>query len=450
MKKLLLFLVLIFSLGACTNEDYLDLQDYTVNVVKAPNMIAYSGNHYWSNLGTRSFTETSNWSSKESHEWGGYKDNAPAQVQNDEWEYVKEYLVNHPDEGYTTCDLTDYFIQWVGKSYASYTTQDNHGASHVVTGSNQMDYVVIDGVHLNDYNGGYGPITLCQNWPLIDPWYHDSYGNNEQHNLYRFYYIEYNGVTNLYLCFDYATKKDSGELIKGDGIFNDWVLKITPANGSPVVEPSDEGQGEPNDDPVIKNEAENEVEVNLHGIDKNNEYLESHLSIHVRAATDVEIFIPVPAQYYCEADDLAIVQKHEPNHMIHGGPYKVEYTLQDKEDGPFTVILNVDFVEEGIRVWTEGINQDVIDFCYKHYKDGITFEIWNYFNDTLDLQELQGYLNQSTIRFLDACPDAYINAFVDDNDCTVTIVNEQENSYNEPVEGSHLNGSNKNKIYKKK
>ena len=194
----------------------------------------------------------------------------------------------------------------------------------------------------------------------------------------------------------------------------------------------------------------NEVEVNLNGTDKGDN-LESHLSIHVRAATDVEIFIPIPKQYYCEADDMEIVMKHEANHMVHGGPYELVYQLKDS-DPTLTVKLTIAYEDDGIRITTDGITQEVIDWCAeKCHGDGITFEIWNYFDpEVIDFDQLKVYLNQATIKFLDKEPDSYINAFADEEDCTVSIVDEQANDYDGPEIGGHLNGSDLNEIYSKK
>ena len=209
--------------------------------------------------------------------------------------------------------------------------------------------------------------------------------------------------------------------------------------------------------PVIREE----VEINLSLDEKEDDNVRSsHLSIHVRTATDVEVFIPVPAQYYCEADDMAIVMQHELNHMAHGGPTEFTWTLKDSD---LQVSLFVQYEEGGIRIWTDGITQEVIDWCYEKCQDGITFEVWNYFNDEeghplLSNEELRGYLDQATVTFLDKVPDYYINAFADPNgkysdenpdgdDFHVTPVNPQD--FDAPYEGSHYNNSEVNDIYKK-
>lgn len=448
MKKFLGLLALfILALSSCTNE----LPEWkepaptdTIPITRTPDFLAYSGENILG-VSTRS-SENQHLSSKERHEWpANYAANAPELVTEDEWNYVKQYLVEHPNEGGLVCDLTDYFIQLAGKSEAVYTTTDRNNASHSIVGSNQMDYIEIDGVHLNDYNGSAGPLTLCQDWPLIDPTYKDSYGTGDvvRHNMYRFYYIEYNGKVGLYLCFDYTTSKDSGEYVPGDGIFNDWVLKISPADGSEVKEPGNEDKDEPTL-PKEEQEGFDEVEINLSA----DSDLIAHLSIHVRAVTDVDVFIPIPAEYYCEVDDMAIVQKHYDELMIHGGPESVEYNINGT-----VVTMNVEFKEDGIRVWTEGIDENVIDYCYNTYGDGITFEVWNYLNGTLDRSGLLNLLNQSTVTFTDP-PSKYVNAFNKTSegdkfewDATVSPV---QSGYNPPEQGLHYNGSPYNQIYTRK
>lgn len=206
-----------------------------------------------------------------------------------------------------------------------------------------------------------------------------------------------------------------------------------------------------------------EVEVNL-ALDRKEDgnVRSSHLSIHVRKATDVEIFIPVPRQYYCEADDMAIVMQHEPNHMGHGGPVEFTWTLKDSD---LSVSLYVAYEDDGIRIWTDGITQEVIDWCYEKCDDGITFEVWNYFNDPdgnplLSYEELRSYLDQASITFLDEVPDYYINAFADPNGKYDAEANPEGddfhvrptngNNFDTPYEGTHFNNSDRNDIYKKR
>lgn len=330
---------------------------------------------------------------------------------------------------------------------------------------------------------------------------------NCHENLHWYEYIVVKVEGSYYICFDfgcgYPENDKDGHAGKGaehnDWDYNDWILKITPAGNQPNVWTGDEedddsdtcdkcghpehnencpecgedeGCNKSEDTPIpsvpIAPQFQNEVEVNLHGVEKNGDYLESHLSIHVRYATDVEIFIPVPAMYYCDADDMAIVNKHEENLMVHGGPTKLEYNINEN-----LVTLNINFQDDGIKIWTDGINEAVIKYCRETYGDGITFEIWNYFNIpdkekgkvNISLDELQDYLNQATIEFLDDIPEYYVNAFYysyDDegergteensNDCTVSVVDSQKGQFTDATDefdGKWWNGSPYNEIYKR-
>ena len=222
-----------------------------------------------------------------------------------------------------------------------------------------------------------------------------------------------------------------------------------------------------------------EVEVNLTIEDKENtDQVQSHLSIHVRAATDVDIFIPCPLEYICPADDMAIVQQHLEERMQHGGQQisGIEGMTEGMVShmyykiGNFYIDFYVEFVkagypsydgtvyeEDGIHVWTSEIQAELIDYLERNYGDGITFELWNYFNDDVTFDMLKPYFDRATIKFLDKEPDAYINAYNDtetgemyDRDCHVGIDDSQKNDYNESYKGNHYNGSPYNDIYTNK
>lgn len=361
--------------------------------------------------------------------------------------------------------------------------------------------------------------------------FHETWGTAHDYNNYII--VEYKGY--YYVGFDYeAHKYDQDTHNHGEGMdierdwnFTDWIVRITPAyhkgetpaenpggilqddktplpdeedNCDECGHPSHDGEicddcvaegrhdtdcttgnnGQPGN-PDEENPGENnpgndnpgddvqkgidEVEINLALDKKNDDLLESHLSMHVRSATDVEVFIPVPAQYYCDADDMMIVLEHAEN-FVHGGPYVTEYNINGN-----IVTLNVAFEEDGIRIWTDGINQDVIDYCRETYNDGITFEVWNYFNDpekvaeltggAISMEDLKYLLNKATVRFLDKTPGEYINSFgtdngkyeensnKDGNDFHVTPEAQMDEFYG-PKDGPHYNGSDNNEIYTNK
>lgn len=246
-------------------------------------------------------------------------------------------------------------------------------------------------------------------------------------------------------------------------------------------ETGDTGDGKEED---IKYPTTSEVEVNLSINDTHYDVEDfvSKLSIHVRYANDVRINIPIPAQYYLDVDDLYILNKHEDGLGVYGTEHNAEYDIAG-----FKVTLNVSYSEDGITVTTNGINQNVFDYCVENFRDGLNFEIYNYFvgrvqnadgdwvSSDLSVADLQEYLNKSTIEFIDnsgntlngtECPDYYINAFGNrgeyngneepengydptvSEDCKVTIDSAQANDYGNGVTGGHLNNSEDNVIYK--
>lgn len=459
-----------------------------VQLVRTPDVVAYSGEQVWgSTFGTRTVNlpmmymtrsnsqpdvvikvqdnqQKGEWMLQQDY-WKGYYesfDNAPKtsdrgeSVSTSEYNEVMSYLLAHPNEGYDEVDLSTYFLQNVGSAGHQYTTTpDQNGVTH--TTGMQMDYFNINGWHVNDYNAQGGPRIYVENWSLENCSYHDSFGNNT-FNYYKFYYIPLSdGTVGLYLCFDYATISQQGN-VEPDGTYDDWVIKIIPANGT-VTPPVETPEQPENPDVVIPEKTPEHVEVNL-AVEDHNDWLSTHLSIHVRANTNVEIFIPIDSKYICEPDDLAIVNKHLDNEMLHGGPTSIEYNV-----GGHIVTLNVErhfgenYDTQGLRIWTEGITQEVIDYCQETYGDGITFEIWNYFNTELfDRDSLRDYLktNNSTIKFLNNCPDLYVNAFFNgyenqfDYDCPVIIEDSQSDGYHDYKDGWWYNGSETNHLYEKK
>lgn len=256
-----------------------------------------------------------------------------------------------------------------------------------------------------------------------------------------------------------------------------------------VEDPEDDSTDTPSDDPLVDvtYPTTSEVEVNLsindvHGSDI--EDFVSKLSIHVRYPHDVKITIPIPAQYYLDVDDLYILNKHEDGLFEYGSEHKATYNLGNK-----VVNLSVKYDSNGITVTTQGIDQEVFDYCVENFHDGLNFEVYNYFVGRVEVEEgvweasdltvdqLKEYLEDSTIKFIDAdgyelsqedCPDYFINAFGDrgsdngvydpdsgysatvEDDCLVTISSNpnQRSYYGDAYKGSHLNTTEENLIYK--
>lgn len=446
-----------FTLASCSNDDETSPSinnQFTFTPAKTPDFRAYSGDAIILSAGTRADVQV-NVNYFKIQDFGGGKsqwmkdnysvlydsfDNAPTKTDRDEqvsqaeYNFVINYIKNHPDEGGKICNLTTYFIQNVGSSYDTYKGDFMNGSdihhSQYITGGNQMDYLEINSTHINDYNAHWGPRALVVSVPLVNPRYHDSWGTQEQtkEDAYKFYYIEYEGKTNCYLCFDYRVKKyDNGQLdFKGDGVYNDWVIKIVPADGSPIVDPTKDST--PDVDPasnptpgVTAGNGEIEVNLSVNAEKDVDDYIATKLSIHVRDTSDIEVFIPVPAEYYCAADDMDIVLSHRLEVEQHGPSAEtMTYNINGQK-----VTLKVSFELTGIRVVSEGINAEVLRCLRQTFKDGITFEVWNYYKQNTTRTALKTLLDQSTIKFTNN-PDKYINAFAKLNDsknewdCVVT------------------------------
>lgn len=478
MKKILFLLMMTLGLISCVSEETEPV--VMMELVKAPKMIAYSGETILGGT-TR----------------GSYMN---ANMYNQDWDCVEnvnlteeelEELMELLSKGVETVNTVilpfeNYWVQQVWKGTDEYTAVDKEGkkTSTKEAGSNKMEHLKAMGnsgyEHINNFNFGNNTnkpgqcgcgiahvgTTLMTGMPTEGFGATEQFGFDETWGTNPKFYnnyliVQYKGE--WYVGFDYEAhapeRNNPGEAKEfvRDWNFTDWIVKITPAyhlgqtppktdNGGEEEKEQEEeeelcescgglkhdGACETVEETNPEHEHKNEVEVNLHGSES-----ESHLSIHVRHATDVEVFIPVPKEYYCDADDMAILNKHEGDLIVHGGPESVSYNINGHE-----VTLNIAFEDGGIRIWTEGINEEVIQYCQETYGDGITFEVWNYYNE---MDGLLDYLNRATVRFLDSLPDVYINAFVGENDCNVY----PDGEFEEPYTDEHLNGSDQNKIYQK-
>lgn len=522
--------LMLSGLAACSSEEPALNGANGDFILKAPKVIAYSGSQILGNGGVFSRTANVN-----GNQW--YQDwDCPANVTEEEIQKVLEAVKNPIYEQNTIkIDWENYWVQQVYKGVASYT--DGAGNTGIV-GSDKMNHLLaynenasmdfwdsdlgdwgqqtqIHYEHINNFNNGNNQTVYTEdgNSPVnpgaqyfgttlmtgmdsenVDAQHQFGYHNSvDSKNHFEYIIIEIDG--NYYVCFDFYATHPKGQDanknmdVERDWIFNDWIVKISPAyhvGETPDPTPGEDPDPTPGVDPdpetpetPVEVKHDNEVEINLHGVEKgedplNPEYYESHLSIHVRHATDVEVFIPIPANLYCPEDDMYIFETHLNGNGAYGGSqteYTVTYPVAE-----YTVTLTVKLEEEGIRVTTDGINQDVIDYLFEKNGDGITFEVWNYFGDSgidqygvehnhgaIDIETLINHLNKSTVKFLDSEPDYYINAFhyeydgegnkgegINPHDCKVKIDDDQIDDYQEPYEAWHLNNAPYNQIYDRK
>ena len=117
---------------------------------------------------------------------------------------------------------------------------------------------------------------------------------------------------------------------------------------------------------------------------------------------------------------MDIVLSHQQGIEMHSPlPDRIEYEINGH-----IVVATVSYEATGIRIKTEGVVPEVLKFLRKNYADGLTIQIWNYYNEyavALGRNGLKEMLDKSTISFTHQ-PDRYVNAIVEGNplDCVVT------------------------------
>lgn len=213
-----------------------------------------------------------------------------------------------------------------------------------------------------------------------------------------------------YLCIEDWTDYDYQDVVF---MFNMEVKTSKGDDTKPAVipdpepEPTPQPQPTPEDptDPAVKAIGAS-IEANLAINDPKEigDWVESHLSIHVRDTSDVTVFLPVPAQYYCPEDDMMIVLKHDTLYT-----YNEETETTSMDINGNRVTLTVTYGEKGITIQTSGINADVLKYLRKEYEDGLTFEIRNYYNSSVKRDALKAMLDQATITFTNPTK-TYVNA----------------------------------------
>lgn len=322
--------------------------------------------------------------------------------------YVFEYIRTHPNEGFNVFDEENYYIQFVGCADNTYYTTNKDGNKVAVNNKGHMSEIKLSfngdkGLcHQLDYNSTSGSRALLTNSKITNAGYKDTNVGIDKPGDYCFYKIALeNGSVGYYLCFDYSTKKENeGINIPTDGVFNDYVIKIIPCHDE-EVEPS-----------ILRGE----VEVNLSVKDNEKEDLSYKLSVHVRDTTDFEVYIPLPIEYVCKVDDFYIVEQHKDEKYT----YNELATSVERVINNEIVIFYITHEQNGIKVWSNGINANVLKYLRNTYGDGITFELTSYTNGKINFDDLFYLLNKTEIK---CSTDNFINPKPNENlDCIVSKV----------------------------
>ena len=508
------------SLASCTSDEPAQRIDSTQSglLVKAPKIRAWSGEEVFGNTkGTRAADIES-----------------PADITPLEIEAAKAYFNSkdnwYPGEGEDVeiSDLSawkNYYVQYVvegneiPKEVAQFVGTNREEVTEIAVWSMDADevikvlntdaYLTSDAKVLIEEDG-----QLVTGHPLKDISFETtgydinntlyenirSAGHKGQYDFTPNYRIaKLDGQEGVYVALYGYTNQNNG--------YWDRIIKLTkvdiqeenPGDVTDAENPEVGEGGDDNNTEVLPQpyRHRNEVEVNLSVLDLHDQYsvedLATKLSLHVRYGKDVRVRIPVPTEILVPADDLAIVVSHPELLESYGKENKAEFMIGDN---PVSVAVSFEKCVDcsghelgsEIVVTTQGINQDVIDYCIKTNQDGINFEIFNYYqwnttneygevlrkkptND--DINDLKvNWLNLSTVEFgydngtwnaytnIVDCPYYFINAFNKDPkqafdvqngaDCYVRVIKNQDYFDDEDriLENMpHLNGSNWNIIY---
>ena len=435
-------------MASCSNRDNEEAAgQITFGVAQSPDFIYYSGTSLLgSTFGTRAANVNGN-------QW--YQNwERPANVTEEERSKVVEEFSKKREGVKNTLSVTwrNFWVQQVYKGQTAYT--DGYG-SGIGLGSDHMNHLLVfnnlktevinwwpyeeavteyEGTyeHINNFNNGNNTTTYT------DDETHQTYlgttlmvnmgtdGRDEQfayHNStdskYHYEYIILNIDGSYYIGFDFyadGTKEypaNKNMDVERDWVFNDWIVKVVPAQklGAEPVDPSLHEATDGPADPETLAPPTGEIEVNLslNALRDKDDYIYTKLSIHVRDTADVEVFIPVTPEYYCQADDMDIVLSHQMGVEMHSSASdRISYDIDGR-----TVTATISYEAGGIRVRTEGISAQVLKYLRSNYSDGLTIEVWNYYNDyavSRGREVLKTMLDGSTVTFT-AEPGRYVNAF---------------------------------------
>lgn len=163
----------------------------------------------------------------------------PGALSEAERTYVMNWFKTHGKNDGTTFDFNDYFVQNVGYSDNSYSVTNSNGITMSISSKGHMDQIfanLIDGStdHIYNFNTGSGDIMLMVNSETKYGFgYNESFGTDDN-TVKGNYLLAVIDVPNVgvgyYVGLDYQAKK-SGEGIdlQADGVYDDRVLKIVPA-----------------------------------------------------------------------------------------------------------------------------------------------------------------------------------------------------------------------------
>lgn len=237
---LTLFISLIFGLSfnSCTKHD-LDY-DPSENVTLAYNQAfvsTFGTPNAYQNWGFTSSVATTRSVIKENHELpSGY---VKPTLEDGEAEYVMNWFRTNQGEASEGLDWNKFFIVYVGgnNNVSIWSSWDNSTKNGNVT----LDYLEINGEHINDWNANNGPTVYVYNNTPNNFTCHNSYCNLTT-SKWKLARITYNGKVGYYVGLSaYGKKVETTEKYQltdygREHFYDDWVFKVVPANG--VIPPA--------------------------------------------------------------------------------------------------------------------------------------------------------------------------------------------------------------------
>lgn len=289
---------------------------------------------------------------------------------------------------------TFYYVQHVDGAHHMYSYKDWNGAMHNnIDGTASMEHLQIlenngQWAHVYNFNAGKCDNAATHNSVLMTDGFNGAKTLNEYSSstISKWCLFLYKGE--YYLGFDFDSKKGDGE-IPGDGIYDDWVMKIVPGVGEVVPSDTGDGAGEAGDgagggiDGGSSKEIVPAVEVDIHHQD-HKDWNELKTSIHLRDTVDVRVFIPVDKVYQAVPDDFDIRSGEDFNYLEEETKelVTVKYTVASKE---FEVDVQVNHRADGIEILLAGADcAEALRYARGIYGDGLTFEIHSYLYPTLE------------------------------------------------------------------
>lgn len=320
-------------------------------------------------------------------------------VNGNQWSYMPEYPTNVADvmdyigsqTNPTSVEWpgwTFYYVQHVDGAHHKYSYKDWNGAMHDnIDGTASMEHLQIlensgEWAHVYNFNAGKCDNEATHNSVLMTDGFNGAKTLNEYSSstIQKWCLFVYEGE--YYLGFDFDSKKGDGE-IPGDGIYDDWVVKIIPGVGE--QKPGDDkGDGDVDGDDdgddsgtVEPTEKVPEVEVDIHHQD-HKDWNEIKTSIHLRDTVDVRVFIPVDKEYQAVPDDFDIRSGEDFTYLEEETKelVTVKYTIASKE---FEVDVQVNHRADGIEILLAGADcAEALRYARGVYGDGVTFEVHSY------------------------------------------------------------------------